>query len=70
MRWPSFSRIIEDLQSVWATKGCVGACRSLRRLGFDAIDLFQLHAVPAEGEETEQALDTLEALRREGVAKE
>jgi aryl-alcohol dehydrogenase-like predicted oxidoreductase len=45
------------------------AHRSRQRLGVDQIDLFQLHAVPAEGDETERALDTLAELKREGVCR-
>ncbi len=37
--------------------------RSRARLGVEEIDLFQLHAVPDEGDETERALDTLEELK-------
>ncbi len=43
--------------------------RSRRRLGTDAIDLFQLHAVPAEGAETDEALDTLDELRTRQVIR-
>ena len=45
------------------------ARRSLRRLGLDAIDLFQLHAVPEEGAETDEALDALDDLKTTGVIR-
>jgi aryl-alcohol dehydrogenase-like predicted oxidoreductase len=46
------------------------ACdRSRRRLGVDVVDLFQLHRIPAEGEETERALDALEDLKRRGAVR-
>ncbi len=45
------------------------ADRSRRRLAVDTIDVFQLHAVPDPGEETEEALDTLDELKRRGVIR-
>ncbi|MGQ0723187.1 MAG: aldo/keto reductase [Candidatus Eiseniibacteriota bacterium] len=39
------------------------ATRSRARLGVDVIDLLQLHAVPAPGDETERALDALDELK-------
>jgi aryl-alcohol dehydrogenase-like predicted oxidoreductase len=43
--------------------------RSRRRLGVDVIDVLQLHPVPAEGDETEAALDALEAIRAAGICR-
>jgi aryl-alcohol dehydrogenase-like predicted oxidoreductase len=45
------------------------AARSCRRLGVEAIDVFQLHSVPEEGEETEEALGALEELKARGVIR-
>lgn len=45
------------------------ALRSRRRLNLDVIDVFQLHALPAEGVETEEALDALEELKTEEVCR-
>lgn len=43
------------------------ACeRSRRRLKADVLDLFQLHRVPLEGDETSAALDTLDELKARG----
>lgn len=43
------------------------ACeRSRRRLRADVLDLFQLHRVPLEGDETEAALDALDDLKARG----
>ena len=43
------------------------ACdRSRRRLRQDVLDLFQLHRVPAEGDETDAALDALDGLKQRG----
>jgi aryl-alcohol dehydrogenase-like predicted oxidoreductase len=39
------------------------ATRSRARLGVDVIDLLQLHAVPAPGDDTERALDALDELK-------
>lgn len=46
------------------------ACRrSLHRLGVDALDIFLLHSVPDEGDETERALDTLDELKTSGCTR-
>jgi len=45
------------------------ALRSRRRLDVDVIDVFQLHALPAEGVETEEALDALEELKEREVCR-
>jgi len=45
------------------------ADRSRRRLGVDVIDLFQLHRVPAAGDETARALDALDELKARGVVR-
>lgn len=46
------------------------ACeRSRRRLQIDTIDLFQLHRVPAEGAETDEALDALDELKTRGAIR-
>jgi aryl-alcohol dehydrogenase-like predicted oxidoreductase len=43
--------------------------RSRRRLDVDTIDVFQLHAVPLPGRETEQALGALDELKHRGVIR-
>ncbi len=45
------------------------AARSRKRLGVDVIDLFQLHAVPDPGRETDEALDTMDELKTRGVIR-
>jgi aryl-alcohol dehydrogenase-like predicted oxidoreductase len=45
------------------------ALRSRRRLDTDVLDVLQLHAVPAEGDETEEALDALEELKTRRVCR-
>jgi aryl-alcohol dehydrogenase-like predicted oxidoreductase len=45
------------------------ADRSRRRLRSDYLDLFQLHSVPAAGDETDRALDALEELRTRGTVR-
>jgi aryl-alcohol dehydrogenase-like predicted oxidoreductase len=43
--------------------------RCRRRLGVDEIDVFQLHALPDEGDETERALDALDELKTTGTIR-
>jgi aryl-alcohol dehydrogenase-like predicted oxidoreductase len=45
------------------------ANRSRLRLGVDVIDLYQVHAVPVEGAETEAVLDALDELRTRQVIR-
>jgi aryl-alcohol dehydrogenase-like predicted oxidoreductase len=45
------------------------AQRSCERLGVDRLDVFQLHAIPEEGRETDEALDALEDLKERGVVR-
>jgi aryl-alcohol dehydrogenase-like predicted oxidoreductase len=45
------------------------AARSCRRLGVDTIDVFQLHGVPEEGRETDEALGAMEDLKARGVIR-
>ncbi len=45
------------------------ASRSRTRIGVDAIDLFQLHAVPEAGPETDEALDALDELKTRGLIR-
>jgi aryl-alcohol dehydrogenase-like predicted oxidoreductase len=45
------------------------ALRSRDRLGVDCIDVYQLHAIPDEGSETEEALDVLDELKERGVIR-
>jgi aryl-alcohol dehydrogenase-like predicted oxidoreductase len=45
------------------------AARSRARLGVESIDLFQLHAIPEPGAETDEALDALDELKTRGVIR-
>jgi aryl-alcohol dehydrogenase-like predicted oxidoreductase len=45
------------------------ALRSRRRLDVDVVDVLQLHPVPAEGAETDEALDALEELKTRRVCR-
>ncbi len=45
------------------------ARRSRQRLGVEAVDLFQLHAIPDPGAETDEALDALDELKTTGVIR-
>jgi aryl-alcohol dehydrogenase-like predicted oxidoreductase len=45
------------------------ALRSRARLGVETIDVFQLHAVPEAGAESDEAFDTLEELKTRGVVR-
>jgi aryl-alcohol dehydrogenase-like predicted oxidoreductase len=45
------------------------ALRSRARLGVETIDVFQLHAIPDAGAESEEAFDALDELKTRGVVR-
>ena len=67
MAWDSSRKITPSHSAVSIRKECDG---SLRRLGIDAIDLYQIHWPPADnGPGLEESWQTLAALQKEGKVR-